>query len=118
MIPARRDHRLFKRMRKIARILHLWLGLLTGLVVFVIAVTGALYCFAPELQDATQSYRTVTPQERPFLPPARIRAIAERELPGRSPQRIYYGSPERSVMVLFRTKGGPSWSVFIDPYTG
>lgn len=37
-------------MRNIARKAHLWLGLLSGLIVFIISITGCLYVFKDEIQ--------------------------------------------------------------------
>jgi uncharacterized iron-regulated membrane protein len=97
--------------------IHLWLGLSTGLVVFILGITGAIYCFAPELQNL-QPYRTVKEEHRAFLPPSEIQQIAERQLPGKSPQRIYYDARDKAVMVLFSKKEEYSYSIFINPYTG
>ncbi|HEV7332419.1 MAG TPA: PepSY-associated TM helix domain-containing protein [Flavisolibacter sp.] len=97
--------------------IHLWLGLTTGLVVFIIALTGAIYCFAPELQNL-QPYRHVQKEARPFLPPSQIRQIAESRLPGKTLQRIYYDAGDKAVMVLFGQKDVYSYSVFINPYSG
>lgn len=36
--------------RKIISVLHLWLGLISGLVVFVLGITGAIYAFSDELK--------------------------------------------------------------------
>jgi len=97
--------------------IHLWLGLSTGLVVCIIGLTGAIYCFAPELQNL-QPYRNVLEENRPFLPPSQVQAIAGRCLPGKSPQRIYYDARDKAVMVLFTKKEAYSYSVFIHPYSG
>lgn len=97
--------------------IHLWLGLSTGLVVVVLGLTGAIYCFAPELQNL-QPYRTVKEEKDVFLPPSQIQQIAESQLPGMSPQRIYYDSRDKAVMVLFSKKDEYSYSVFINPYNG
>jgi uncharacterized iron-regulated membrane protein len=104
-------------LKKIVGKLHLWLGMLSGLVVLIIGLTGAIYCFAPELQDM-QSYRWVTPQNKPFLPPSEIDLVARKAVPGKSPQRIYYDAADKAVMVLFSKKEEYSYSVFIDPYNG
>jgi uncharacterized iron-regulated membrane protein len=98
-------------------VIHLWLGLTTGTVVLILGLTGAIYCFAPEWQQL-QAYRHVPAEEKPFLPPSKIRAIAESALPGRTLQRIYYDAPDKSVMVLFGKKESYSYSVFINPYSG
>lgn len=105
-------------LKKLAGKIHLWLGLTTGLVVFIIALTGALYCFAPELQLLTQRYQTVVAQDKQFLPPSHIKKITEEQLPDKPPVRIYYGSKTRSVMVLCSKKEVYSYSVFINPYSG
>ncbi len=97
--------------------LHLWLGIITGPVIFILGVTGAIYCFAPELQDL-QPYRCVEEENKAFLPPSKIKLIAEARLPGKSPQRIYYAARDRAVMVLFSKKDAYTYSVFINPYNG
>ncbi|MBB1285147.1 PepSY domain-containing protein [Flavisolibacter sp. BT320] len=103
--------------KKLFGTLHLWLGLATGLVVFIIALTGAIYCFAPEIQNL-QSYRHVEEKAGPLLPPSQIKTIAEKCLPGKTIQRIYYDARNKSVMVLFGKKDVYSYSVFINPYSG
>ena len=97
--------------------IHLWLGLTTGLVVFLLGITGAIYCFAPELQNL-QYYRIVKEENRTFLPPSQLQHIAENHLPGKSPQRIYYDARDKAVMVLFSKKDEYSYSIFINPYSG
>lgn len=37
--------------KKIIGKIHLWLGLASGLVVFILGATGCIYCFEKELQD-------------------------------------------------------------------
>ncbi|MBI2284279.1 MAG: PepSY domain-containing protein [Bacteroidetes bacterium] len=97
--------------------LHLWLGLATGLVVLIQGLTGAIYCFAPELQNR-QWYRKVQVEHAPLLPPSQIKQIAEQRLPGKMVQRIYYDARDKAVMVLFSEKGSYNYSVFINPYNG
>ena len=105
------------KLKKLAGKIHLWLGLPTGLVVLIIGLTGAIYCFAPELQDL-QSYSTIKEENKSFLPPSQIRKIAEEKLPGKSLQRIYYNARNKAVMTLFSKKNEYSYSVFINPYSG
>lgn len=105
------------KLKKLASKIHLWLGLPTGLVVFIMGLTGAIYCFAPELQDL-QAYRNVKVENKRFLPPSQIRGIAEVALPGKALQRIYYDAGDKAVMVLFSKKEEYSYSIFINPYSG
>jgi uncharacterized iron-regulated membrane protein len=104
-------------LKKIAGKIHLWLGLPTGLVVFIIGITGAIYCFAPELQQM-QTYRSVNPENKEFLAPSQIKKIAKESLSGKAISRIYYDAPDKSVMVLFLKKDEYNYSVFINPYNG
>ena len=104
--------------KKLIAQIHLWLGLVAGLIIIIIALSGAIYCFAPELQNLTQPYRKVEVQNSAFLPPLQLKQIAEKAVPGKPAKRIYYGSKSQSVQVLFREKESYSYSVFINPYTG
>ena len=105
------------KLKKLAGKIHLWLGLATGLVVFIIGITGAIYCFAPELQNL-QPYRHVDAENKNFLPPSQIKKIAEEKLPGKTLQRIYYDAKDKAVMTLFSKKDDYTYSVFINPYNG
>lgn len=57
-----------KKFKNTIRNIHLWLGLATGLVVFIISITGALYIFEEEIREVTQKdFRYVTLQQKPFV---------------------------------------------------
>ena len=57
--------------KKVIGKLHLWLGLASGLIVFIVALTGCLYAFQAEIQDATQPHRFVQAQNKPVLAPSK-----------------------------------------------
>jgi uncharacterized iron-regulated membrane protein len=63
--------------KKLIGLLHLWLGLASGLVVFVVAITGAIWTFETELSDWLYDYRTVEVQQKPFLKPSTLKAQAQ-----------------------------------------
>lgn len=53
-------------MKKIIRQLHLWVGLATGLVFFIVCLSGALLSFTEEaLNIVNKKYLHVAPQDRP-----------------------------------------------------
>lgn len=104
--------------RKIILQIHLWLGLITGLVVFIVSITGAIYCFAPELQQLTQPYRSVEAKRDRFLPASTLIAIAEKQIPDKKAKRLYYGQPNKAAYALFFEKGGYYHTVFMNPYDG
>jgi uncharacterized iron-regulated membrane protein len=47
--------------RRVVWTIHRWLGLASGAVVFVVALTGALYAFAPEIRSASSATATRMP---------------------------------------------------------
>lgn len=98
----------------------MWLGLASGIIVLVIAVTGCLYAFQAEISDRVQSsFRYITPQKAAYLSPTQMQRIAEKELPGKHPHSVQYGKPNEAARVLFYG-GDPEYYyiVFIDPYSG
>ncbi|MPR36211.1 PepSY-associated TM helix domain-containing protein [Salmonirosea aquatica] len=105
--------------KKIIGKIHLWLGLSTGLVVFIIAITGCLYAFQAEIQDATQPYRFVEPQSTNYLPPSVLKSIAEKELPDKHLHAVEYGVPGKAAQVYFyHFEPSYYYSVYLNPYTG
>lgn len=98
---------------------HLWLGLASGLIVFILAVTGCIYAFKAEIQDMTQPYRFVEVQQAPMLPPSKLRAIAEAELPGKHVHAVMYNEAGRAAQVFFYNyEPYYYYSVYLNPYTG
>lgn len=105
--------------KKIIGKLHLWLGLSSGLVVFIIAITGCIYAFQEEIQNATQPYRFVEAQAKPFLPPSRIREIADQQLPGKHIHAIMYQGPDRAAKAIYYSFEEHYYDfVYINQYTG
>ena len=101
--------------------LHRYLGLLSGLVVFVVTVTGCLYAFQEEILDATEDFRHVPACDAPLLPPSRLIAQAEAELPGKHLHSLEYGEPGRSAVALFYAEPDEDhyyYKTYLDPYTG
>ncbi len=105
--------------KKVIGKLHLWLGLASGLIVFVVALTGCLYTFQAEIQDATQPYRFVQAETRPTLPPSKLREIADTQLPGKHAHSVNYAEPGRSVAVIYYSLSDTYYyGVYLNPYTG
>ena len=99
---------------------HRWLGLLSGLLVFIIAITGSLYAFQEEILDATEDFRFTAERDAAVLPPSRLTAIAQAELPDRHLHSLEYGEPGRAAVALF-FEDAPEhyyYLVYLDPYSG
>lgn len=105
--------------RKIFHKIHLVLGLAVGLIIIIIALTGCLYAFQEEIQNLTQSYRFVDERSTPFIPPSRLKEIAQRQLPGKTLHSVQYGHKQKAA-VLLSYGGEPAYFylLYLNPYTG
>ncbi|GAB3217985.1 PepSY domain-containing protein [Algoriphagus aestuariicola] len=101
--------------------LHLWLGLSSGLVVFIVAVTGCIYAFQAEIQDLTQSHRFVEPKAQAILPPSKISEIAHQVFPEGHLHAVLYPKPDRSAQAIFFSygEGHDHYKIaYVNPYSG
>lgn len=84
--------------------IHLWLGLTSGLVVFVLGLTGATYAFIDELRPVFYKDRLfVTPEKTQPLPLSQLLAAAETALktkPGRQGGNLCPTRPDLHVQVF------------------
>jgi uncharacterized iron-regulated membrane protein len=106
--------------KKLVGKLHLYLGLASGIVVFVVSLTGCILAFEVEIKSVTQPYRFVKPQSRQaLLPPSVLQTFAEKELPGKKANGILYGVPSRNAEVGFYNADPEYYYVvYVNPYTG
>ncbi|KXX71107.1 PepSY domain-containing protein [Flammeovirga sp. SJP92] len=106
-------------LKKIIGKIHLLLGLVSGLVVFIVSITGAIYAFEHEIQELIQPYRFVKEVKGEVLPPSEIKKIALKATDGMKVQRIYYETPQNASMALHYADDAPYFYLtFIDQYTG
>ncbi|MDR6808414.1 putative iron-regulated membrane protein [Dyadobacter sp. BE34] len=109
--------------RRINEWLHLWLGLASGIVVFVVCLTAALWVFRYEVWYFTEPYQRVKAQNQPFLPPsvliAKASAFAHRQ-EGKPVEftSITYGTSEKSAFTNYTPEKGKFYSVYLNPYDG
>jgi uncharacterized iron-regulated membrane protein len=100
--------------------LHLWLGLASGLVVFIISLTGAIFVFQDEIRDVVEPGRRVQAQAAPLLRPSRLQARALARHPGVAAATTWttYFGPERAATVFFTDSAQRPIMVSLNPYTG
>jgi len=98
--------------------LHLWLGFTSGLVVFIMAVTGCCWVFQQEIRNLTESYRQVNARDLFMVPPSQVYLIAEQEIPNRHIHSVTYGAPDEALEVLFYEPDPEFYqALYLDPYT-
>jgi uncharacterized iron-regulated membrane protein len=103
-------------LRKIMSYLHLWVGLGSGVIIFIICITAAIWSFSPEIENATQAYRHVEPLQQSFLPISTLKNIADKTA-GRPANRITLNGSNKAATADFYSKDF-SYTAFINPYSG
>lgn len=99
--------------------IHLWLGLLTGPIVMIVALTGALYSFQEEIQDATQPFRFIREQQGIELPPTVLIEAANAVNPGKTVHGVLYSKNGRAATVIYYSDEDNYYEfAYVHPYTG
>lgn len=98
--------------------IHLWLGLIAGLFVFFLGITGCILAFEREIEDAVQTYRFTAVQDKPLLAPTKLKAIADRALPNKNAHSVNYQQGRTAQVVYYHDQPAYYFIVFIDQYTG
>lgn len=110
-----------KKLKAVTRWLHLWLGLASGIVVFIVSVTGCIYVFEAEITNAMEPWRFVEAQDQPFAPPSALVDTASQYMPGKTPSGLTYEDETGAAAVGFyytRNDELDFGVVFMNPYTG
>lgn len=105
--------------RRINDWLHLWLGLATGIVVFIVSITGCIYVFQKEIKDAMEPWRFVPVRNTTFIPPSELVSTAKQIFPNKKPTGLTYAPKNEAAAVGFEgmENGKHTFSVvFLDPY--
>jgi uncharacterized iron-regulated membrane protein len=111
--------------RRINDWLHLWMGLTSGLVVFIVSITGCIYVFEKDIRQYTQRYQFVEPQDKPFLPPSQLKSMAAAYAFGHKAdsmatllQSITYGGKNKAAWVTYNDPQKGLALMYMDPYDG
>jgi uncharacterized iron-regulated membrane protein len=117
--------------KKVNAFLHLWLGLISGLVVFVVAITGCLFSFQKEISESLHrdQFFVSVPQNAKALSITKLQSIANHALKGNASFITTFSDPARSWEFMEYQPGNKNafWffgtiksyqSAFVNPYTG
>ncbi|QJD97349.1 PepSY domain-containing protein [Mucilaginibacter robiniae] len=119
------------RIKKVMLFLHRWLGFISGLVVFIVSVTGCIFCFQKEISDVIYRKQLLVnpPVHGVTLPISQLKQTAQAALhsptvsitaytdPGMAWECMYYKPGNDKAFWVFDTMEAYK-SVFINPYTG
>jgi uncharacterized iron-regulated membrane protein len=116
------------KFKKAIRQIHLWLGLISGLIVFIVSITGCIYVFETELRSLYEhEFTDIQSQQSPVLLPEALKEIGRKALEEDLGKTIdpkyesisYYKDPRKSVnYYVFSEEQYLYHYVYIDQYTG
>ncbi|SFD21623.1 PepSY-associated TM region [Flavobacterium phragmitis] len=79
--------------------LHLWLGLASGIIVVIVSLTGCIYVFEHEIKDFIEDWRFVKPQQKEFLLPSQLVAIADKKMKDKKATSVTFGAKDEAAIV-------------------
>ncbi len=98
--------------------LHKILGLITGIVVFIVAITGCCWAFRDEIEDLYNDYKTVSPENTKTITPTEAKDIAKDIFPNNTIHGVVFGKPNDGIEVIFYDAKPEFYqSIFINPYS-
>lgn len=105
--------------RKKILVLHKILGLITGVVVFIVAITGCCWAFKEEIESFYSDYKKVTPKDEAILKPTKAKSIAQNVFQKNTIHGTLYKKNDDAIEVIFYDAEPEFYqSVFLNPYSG
>ncbi|WP_100612320.1 PepSY-associated TM helix domain-containing protein [Confluentibacter lentus] len=105
--------------RKSILTLHKILGLVTGVVVFIVAITGCCWAFRDEIESLYSDYKIVEKQDKPILTPTEVKNIGASVFPNNTIHGSLFSNKNEAIEVIFYDAEPEFYqSVFVNPYSG
>ncbi len=119
-------------LKKTIKKIHLWLGIASGLVIFIVAITGSIYVFSEDIKAFTHKDRRIieVPQNAKRLPIGSILQVAEDAINHRCTYSniVIPNFSDHTVSVMFIERNDKAFgysnyisffkTIYINPYTG
>lgn len=98
---------------------HLIVGFISGLVLFIVAITGAMYSFKTEIEALTQSYRKVDLEPKAMIPPSEALEIGQQTLPDIEIHGVIYRKADDALEVVYYQEEPLYYgAAYLNPYSG
>lgn len=95
--------------------LHLWLGLTSGIIVFIMGITGCILVFEHEIKELTSPWLKVEAQSADkVLPPSKIYAAVKKALPEKDIHGVWYNGLDKTIKVDIESDS----LIYVNPYNG
>ncbi len=104
-------------LRKTILYIHLWIGLLSGLIIFIICITGCIYAFQKEIKLSIYPYYSI---ENPSEKKLTLKTLLESyERQSKNKVLQVYDFTENFRSTIFKTsKNNVLYYSYLNPYTG
>ncbi len=105
----------FQQQRSRLLWVHRWLGLISGIVVFIVAITGCLYVFEEELRDVFQhKYLYVqAPVGATRQPLSAVIAVVNRQYPAEKITQVRFREKKEAAIICYTRS---EKAISVDPY--
>ncbi|WP_037488463.1 PepSY-associated TM helix domain-containing protein [Sphingobium indicum] len=97
---------------------HFYAGLIVLPILALMAVTGALYLYKPEIEALLYPVHVADTSKATTLPPSRLIAAVGQGAGAQATQIVRPASTAESWRVMTKVEGGPSTIHFVDPRDG
>jgi len=102
--------------KKKIRFLHKWLGLTSGLIVFIVSISGCIFCFHDEIKDLTRDYRKVEIETKPYIFPSQLQQDAKQLFPDATTDMVVFYGRNRPAIVYSVIKE-KAYNLYFNPYS-
>ena len=111
----------WKKIRKLFNDIHMWLGLVSGVIVILICFSGTVYVYNTELTEraAPHLYKVTPDLSKPPLHPEQGLSIIEKTIEGKVVAMTVPAEPDRTFQYTVRKKDekGRGTTFMLNPYT-
>jgi len=103
-----------KSLSKINAWLHLWLGIVSGIIVVIISITGCILVFEHEITAMLDAKLNISPQdESKLLPPSRLYKAVAAAVPGKEIHSVWYYGLDKTAAFSLDSDS----TVYVNPFT-
>ncbi len=100
--------------KKVNAWLHLWLGLVSGIVVVILGITGCILVFEQEIKQLTSPWLHVEkPANGNYLPPSALYNEVHQHFPDKKIRSVWYNGENRTAHFRLNSDS----LVYVNPYT-
>jgi uncharacterized iron-regulated membrane protein len=103
--------------RKVNNWLHLWLGLISGIIVFIVCITGCIWVFNEEITSLSEPELKIKKEDKALLTPSELIAIAKTNYPEKPVSGAFFRQGKATELTLGQGRRGNT-ILNLNPYTG